>query len=255
MGHPRPFEERQIAGVYNGLGRFTPIGYPVRVGCPPRGVRGFALASHRRRRPDAPAAPPRRHRGGRRDRGRRLHRPVDRVLPARDRPGAADRDRRGEFAGFGASGRNGGWCSALFPPGVERDRRAARARGRGRGCGARCTRRSSRWAAWPSARASTPTTRSGGTISLAAQRGAARPRARAVEEERRLRAGEGPSCCRRRRPRTSRRATRVLGATYTPALRRRASAEAGARARGAGRGARRLALRAHAARPAWAGRV
>ena len=48
--------------------------------------------------------------------GAGLHRAVDRVLPA----GAPTRRcaiavLESEIAGFGASGRNGGWCSALFP--------------------------------------------------------------------------------------------------------------------------------------------
>ena len=37
-----------------------------------------------------------------------------------------------EVAGFGASGRNGGWCSALFPASLDIARRAARRRPRGR---------------------------------------------------------------------------------------------------------------------------
>ena len=52
--------------------------------------------------------------------GAGLHRAVDRLLPRRGRPVAADRRARSEIAGFGASGRNGGWCSALLPMGLRR---------------------------------------------------------------------------------------------------------------------------------------
>ena len=48
------------------------------------------------------------------------------------RPDAAGRRGRAEIAGFGASGRNGGWCSALFPASMGRSRR-----GYGRDGGAR----------------------------------------------------------------------------------------------------------------------
>ena len=58
----------------------------------------------------------RRRRG---DRRRRLHRAVDGLLPRRGRPGAAHRRASSaEHVGFGASGRNGGWCSALLPTGL-----------------------------------------------------------------------------------------------------------------------------------------
>ena len=55
----------------------------------------------------------------RRDRGRRVHRTLDRVLPA-----GIDRALRiavleKEIAGFGASGRNGGWASGLLPMSLE----------------------------------------------------------------------------------------------------------------------------------------
>ena len=45
-----------------------------------------------------------------------FHRALDGLLPAARRPGAcACSWSRRQVAGFGASGRNGGWCSALFP--------------------------------------------------------------------------------------------------------------------------------------------
>jgi len=40
---------------------------------------------------------------------------VDRLPPSRARSGPAVVVVEREVAGFGASGRNGGWCSALFP--------------------------------------------------------------------------------------------------------------------------------------------
>ena len=43
---------------------------------------------------------------------------MDRLLPGQARPLAAHRVLEKEVAGFGASGRNGGWSSALFPASV-----------------------------------------------------------------------------------------------------------------------------------------
>ena len=63
-----------------------------------------------------PAGPARPGVVRRRDRRRRLHRPLDGVLPEPSptrRCGSPCSRRR--WPGFGASGRNGGWCSALFP--------------------------------------------------------------------------------------------------------------------------------------------
>ena len=54
------------------------------------------------------------------------------LLPARDRPHLRIVVLEAEVAGFGASGRNGGWCSALFPTSWERlvgPRRRTGARG------------------------------------------------------------------------------------------------------------------------------
>ena len=93
------------------------------------------------------------------DRRRRLHRAVDGVLPGPGRPAAADRGRsRREIAGYGASGRNGGWCSALFPQSLGGARPPARAeRGRGRPAPAPWRPQSTRSAGSPRPRASTAT--------------------------------------------------------------------------------------------------
>ena len=69
------------------------------------------MAGPRHPAPAALAAGPRR--GRRVHRRRRLHRPVDRLLP---QPGRRPRSRivvlEATFAGYGASGRNGGWVTA-----------------------------------------------------------------------------------------------------------------------------------------------
>ena len=73
------------------------------------------MARHRGRRLRAEAAAARAgvvRRGGRRG---RPDRSVDRLLPPAADPRFASRSSRQEVAGFGASGRNGGWCTALFP--------------------------------------------------------------------------------------------------------------------------------------------
>ena len=60
-----------------------------------------------------------------------------------------------EVAGFGASGRNGGWCSALFPASLGRRSLAPRPRATPCACTGRCGRPSARWAASSRPRAST----------------------------------------------------------------------------------------------------
>ena len=58
----------------------------------------------------------RRRRGRRRHRRRGLHRALDGLPPAaRPTPALRVVVVERQVAGFGASGRNGGWCSALFP--------------------------------------------------------------------------------------------------------------------------------------------
>ena len=62
-----------------------------------------------------------------------------------------------DFAGFGASGRNGGWVTATLPG--SRERYADRIRAAGRGCGhsnGSCARRSTRWRGSAATRASRP---------------------------------------------------------------------------------------------------
>ena len=60
----------------------------------------------------------RRHRRGRRRGRRRLHRPLDRLLPRACRSALRVAVLERDVVGFGASGRNGGWCSALLAAGI-----------------------------------------------------------------------------------------------------------------------------------------
>ena len=95
---------------------------------------------------DGPLAPRavagRRPRLRRRDRRRRLHRPVDGLLPARrsSRTCASSCIER-EIAGFGPSGRNGGWAVGGLAGSAAAYRHRARSRSRAR---ARCARPSTR---------------------------------------------------------------------------------------------------------------
>ena len=91
-----------------------------------------------------PRRRPRRRRGYRR---RRVHRSVDGHYLAEADPSLRIAVVEAETAGFGASGRNGGWCSALFPASLARWRRRRPARPRWpstRRCGAPSTRSCSR---------------------------------------------------------------------------------------------------------------
>ena len=72
-----------------------------------------------------------------------------------------------EIAGFGASGRNGGWCSALFAGQPRRDRAGPRPRRRGRARSARCSRRSTRSAGCSTAEGIDAHFHKGGTLELA----------------------------------------------------------------------------------------
>ena len=65
-----------------------------------------------RRVPRPAAIAARAARGGRVHRRRRVHRPVDRLLPEGLRPDLRVVVLEAAFAGFGASGRNGGWVTA-----------------------------------------------------------------------------------------------------------------------------------------------
>ncbi len=218
---------------------------------PGRGIRGFALASHRERRPDAPAAPPRRHRGGRGDRGGGLHRPVDRVLPARDRPRAADRDRRARDRGLRRLRAQRRLVLGAVPAGVQRDRAPPRPSGRGRGA-ARDARVAGRGGPRGGARGHRGRLRARRDDLACTQRGAAHPGARAGGGGAAAdRAGGGARAAVEGGGRGHRAGHAGPRRHLHAPLRRRASAEARARARGAGRGARRLAVRAHAVHPAW----
>ncbi len=121
-----------------------------------------------------------------------------------------------DVMGFGASGRNGGWCSALFPVSAERLDRAA-----GPGAGAAMRRAMqetvARSGGWSRQRASTAAIARGGTVVLArsaaqlgrarAEVGAARARGVGEEDLRLLSADEAAA-------RVG--ATDVLGGTFTP---------------------------------------
>ena len=91
--------------------------------------RALAVARDRRRRLGAAPLVARQHRRRRRDRGGRLHRALDRLLPGLASPSLRVMVLEREVAGFGASGRNGGWCSALFPARRRASRRQPTARG------------------------------------------------------------------------------------------------------------------------------
>ena len=155
----------------------------------------------------APRAPlpgdARRRRG---DRRRRLHRAVDGVLPGQ---GATRRcgspSSSAEVAGFGACGRNGGWCSALFPASMGCARPQLRARRRAGAAAAPCTRPSTRSARSSAAEGIDCPLRQG-------RHGLARPHAGA--------AGAGPRRGRRRRARVGLRPRTTCGCS-TPTRRER----------------------------------
>ena len=130
-----------------------------------------------------------------------------------------------EVAGFGASGRNGGWCSALFPASLALARASVRPRRGGRPCTARCTAPSTRSAGWRPPRASTATSpRAAPSSSRAPRRSSTRARAEVAEARavglrrgrpRAARRRRGPAlgwprpaCSARRTRRTARRSTR-----------------------------------------------
>ena len=150
-----------------------------------------------------------------------------------------------ETAGFGASGRNGGWCSALFPASLGDRSRALpgssprRARWRSTG---RCAPPSTRCSRWPTPRASTPRPTRAARSSLARSALPAAPRPR------RGRRTPAPGVVARTTSRCSTRPRPAPGSTATgdarrhlhPRLRRDAPGAAGARA-GPGRRAPRRA--------------
>ena len=141
------------------------------------------------------------------------------LLPGRGRPVAADRRARGRGRRVRRSGRNGGWCSALFPASLRQarrrlhgSRRAARSPSTGR-----CAPPSTRSAGSRPRRASTPTGQG--------RHGRARPQPRRSWRRARGRGRARPALGPRRgRPPAARgreatavlRGTRVRGATYTP---------------------------------------
>ena len=107
-----------------------------------------------------------------------------------------------EVAGFGASGRNGGWCSALFPTSL-----ALEAHGRGAAEHSDATR-SDEVGRSPT-RASTATSPRAAPSSLARSQRPSSSRGARAESRR-------PACSPPTRPAERLRATRTLGATYTP---------------------------------------
>jgi glycine/D-amino acid oxidase-like deaminating enzyme len=121
-----------------------------------------------------------------------------------------------EFAGFGASGRNGGWCSALFPP-------ASSAIARRHGLQAAvAVRRAMHDSLAEVGRVAEregidADYARGGTISLARNEAQLARARELVEEERRLTGPvEGLELLSKEEAEDVARATRVLGATYTP---------------------------------------
>ena len=72
-----------------------------------------------------------------------------------------------EHVGFGASGRNGGWCSGLLANSLDDARRPARPAGDHRHAAPRCTTASTRSAGSSPPRASTPSFAKGGTVTVA----------------------------------------------------------------------------------------
>ncbi len=121
-----------------------------------------------------------------------------------------------EVAGFGASGRNGGWCSALFPPPS-----SGIARRHGRDAAA-AVRRAMHGAIAEVGRVTEAEEidahyARGGSISLARNKAQLIRARELVEEERRLTGDvEGLELLEQERAHEVARATRVLGATYTP---------------------------------------
>ena len=121
-----------------------------------------------------------------------------------------------EIAGFGASGRNGGWCSALFPPASSG---IARRHGRQAAVAVRRAMHDSlaevgRVAEREGIEADYAR---GGTVSLARNEAQLTRARELVEEERRLTGPvEGLELLSKEAAEGIARATRVLGATYTP---------------------------------------
>ena len=97
-------------------------------------------------------------------RRRRVHRAVDRLLPRRAAPRLRIVVLEAAFAGYGASGRNGGWVTAELPGSRARYARAA---GGTRACGRSRRRCGPRWTRWAgSARPSRSTATSSGAARL-----------------------------------------------------------------------------------------
>src|SRR5215204_3775170 len=121
-----------------------------------------------------------------------------------------------EIAGFGASGRNGGWCSALFPPSSSG---IARRHGREAAVAVRRAMHESLVEVGRVARAEALDVHyaRGGTISLARNEAQLIRARQLVEEERRLTGRlERLDLLSKEEAEEMARATRVLGATYTP---------------------------------------
>ena len=133
-----------------------------------------------------------------------------------------------EIAGFGASGRNGGWCSALFPVSATALRREVRPDAAHRASTRRCAARSTRSCGWSRPRASTPTWRWAARSSWPAREPQLGTRPRGGRRVRRVRPRH---CLARRRPRPEPGSPRPrsLGADVHPALRRDPPGQARAR--------------------------
>ena len=173
------------------------------------------------RRLDAAARAARRPRRRRRDRRRRLHRPVDGATtsPSAD-PTLRIAVLEAETAGFGASGRNGGWCSALFPPPLrvrwpQRSGRAGRT-GPARG-DARQRRRGAAGRRGGGHRRALPPRAARSSLARSRRPAAPGPRPRSDDARAWGRGEDDAAAARRRRgDRRAGRAPGVRGATYTP---------------------------------------
>ncbi len=165
----------------------------------------------------------------RRHRGRRLHRPLDGLLPRRADPSLRIVVLEAETAGFGASGRNGGWASALFPASLAKVARRRRARRAIAPAATRCSTPSTRSVASRREEGIDCHFRKGGTIVLARTpvQLAARARRRSSSER-----------------------SWGFGAEHYAFLDRRRGAGAARRHRRARRDVH-PALRARSTRPAW----
>ena len=150
-----------------------------------------------------------------------------------------------EIAGFGASGRNGGWCSAGFPVSPGALAAAVRGGGRPRRTRWRCTSRSTRSGGSAPRRGSTPSTSRAGRCASPAGRTSCPALERAYADGAGTRAWPTTtSCSTPRRPAARVRITDALGALFYTGQRGDPPGPAGARPGPRRRAAGRHDLRA-----------